>query len=66
MEKIKNNDKFIEWCKRLYDENCLERHRHGLYPYESFEVYYNKHTEWLKNKYEDENRVSYRSSLYLS
>ncbi|HAI16545.1 MAG TPA: hypothetical protein DCM10_00040 [Xanthomarina gelatinilytica] len=63
MEKFKNNKKFIEWCKRLYDENCLERHRHGLKPNESFDVYYNQHTNWLWAQYQNALK---KDSIYLT
>ena len=44
---------FRQWCRNLYDENCLERHRSGLPPYENFEDYYHLHLKWLEKKYND-------------
>ena len=53
MENYKNNREFIQWARILYDENCLERHHHGQHPYETFEVYFNLHTKWLWNQYQE-------------
>ncbi len=44
----------MQWCKELYDENCLERHSHGLEPYKNFETYYFKHHLWLDRKYNND------------
>ena len=44
---------FRQWCRKLYDENCLERHRSGLPPYKDFEDYYHLHLKWLEKKYND-------------
>ena len=44
---------FRQWCRNLYDENCLERHRSGLPPYKDFEDYYYLHLKWLEKKYND-------------
>jgi len=48
------HEKFIYWCKRMYDDNCDERWEHGLKPYKHFEVYYFTHLKWLKKQYKDE------------
>jgi len=47
------HEKFIYWCKRMYDDNCDERWEHGLKPYKHFEVYYFTHTRWLREQYEE-------------
>ena len=63
MENLKNNKEFTTWCRSLYDENCLERHRHGQKPYETFEVYFNTHTKWLWEQYQNRSNAK---SIYLT
>lgn len=63
MKNKKTTENFIIWAKSLYDDNCLERHRHGQQQYKTFEVYFSRHEEWLWNKYQLED--SKAKSLYL-
>jgi len=54
MQQSSNKESFMQWCKELYDENCLERQTHGLEPYKNFETYYFKHHLWLDRKYNND------------
>jgi hypothetical protein len=53
-------NKFVEylnWCRRMYDENCIERSRHGQQPYSTFDDYYNTNKDWLRQEYENADRL---------
>ena len=65
MENIKKNEKFIDWARNLYDENCLERHRHGQTQHETFDIYYGLYESWLWAEYQKRAKQS-SGSLYLS
>ena len=54
MSKDEDLDKFIIWCRNMYDENCQERWEHGQKPYRQFEIYYTRHFKWLQKQYKDE------------
>lgn len=45
---------FINWAHRMYDDNCAERWENGDKPYASFQIYYDKHYEWLRRKFEEQ------------
>ena len=47
ISKDENLDKFIIWCRYMYDENCKERWEHGQKPYNQFEIYYTRNFKWL-------------------
>ena len=53
--KDENLDKFIIWCRNMYDENCKERWEHGQKPYKQFEIYYTRHFKWLQQQYKESN-----------
>ena len=53
-------NKFVEylnWCRRMYDENCIERSRHGQNPYPSFDNYYDTNKDWLRREYDNKDRI---------
>ena len=39
---------YEHWCTYMYEENCLERHRHGLEAYPSKEDYVKANGNWLE------------------
>ena len=62
--RIKN---YENWCKYMYGENCLERHRNGLEAYESEEVYVKLFDSWLRKKHAEHMKVNnWSDSIYLS
>jgi hypothetical protein len=44
---------FLNWSRMMFEENCIERWDNGQKPYSSFEVYYDKHYDWLREKFEE-------------
>ena len=44
---------FLDWTRRMYDENCIERWDNGQKPYAKFEDYYNTNYEWLRKEFEE-------------
>ena len=47
-------EEFRMWLSTMYYENCKERDLDGVPLYESVDAYYQKHTKWLKEKYNKE------------
>ena len=45
---------FKMWLSKMYYENCKERDLDGVPLYESVDAYYQKHTKWLENKFNNE------------
>ena len=42
---------FLNWARIMYDENCKERWDHGQQPYATFEDYYEKNFNWLRDEF---------------
>jgi len=60
-------ENFDRWCRYMYEENCLERHRNGLEAYESKEAYVKLYKGWLERKHEEHMRTNnWSESIYLS
>ena len=47
------NDRFVHFCRNLFDANCKERREYGQELY-TFQSYYTTHHAWLLNKYNKE------------
>tara|TARA_Y100000361_G_scaffold152421_1_gene171866 strand:+ start:275 stop:445 length:171 start_codon:yes stop_codon:yes gene_type:complete len=50
---------YLNWCRRLYDSNCIERGQHGMDPYPSFENYYETNKDWLRREYNKNDRQEF-------
>ena len=44
-------EKFKNFCRFMYDENCIERSRSGLDIYKDFDIYYTSNFDYLKKEY---------------
>ena len=51
MSKTIDNDKFANYCRIMYDDNSVERTRHGQKPYNNFAHYFETNTDWLYRKF---------------
>tara|TARA_R110002020_G_scaffold280872_2_gene496640 strand:+ start:449 stop:655 length:207 start_codon:yes stop_codon:yes gene_type:complete len=67
MEIYKTDERFMQFCRFMYDENCQERWHHGQEPYENATQYIDKNLNWLQNKYREQAKTerSWSSSIYL-
>ena len=58
---------YEHWCTYMYEENCLERHRHGLEAYPSKEDYVKANGNWLEQKHKEHMKEgTWSESIYLS
>ena len=48
---------YLNWCRRMYDENCIERSRHRQNSYPSFDNYYDTNKDWLRREYDNKDRI---------
>ena len=44
-------EEFKAWLSKMYYDNCHERETVGDKPYENIEVYYQKHSKWLREQF---------------
>tara|TARA_B100000029_G_scaffold341630_1_gene333911 strand:- start:1377 stop:1586 length:210 start_codon:yes stop_codon:yes gene_type:complete len=69
MKIYKTDERFMRFCRFMYDENYEERLEHGQIPYATAEEYIEKNLDWLQNQYRIEAKRSDESwarSIYLS
>ena len=48
---MKNEEKFQEFCKKMYFENQKERRDYGVKQYKDFKMYYKFNEKFLRDYY---------------
>jgi hypothetical protein len=51
MKIEKENAEFNLYCRRMYNENCLERLDYGQKPYKSLEAYLTKNYNFIVDRF---------------
>ena len=46
-------EEFKLWLSKMYYENCKERELDGVPLYDSVDAYYQKHPDWLREKFKE-------------
>jgi hypothetical protein len=67
MNIYKTDERFMQFCRLMYDENCRERWSHGQEPYPDATFYIEKNLNFLMDKYRDRAQTGkVWKSIYLS
>ena len=68
MKTYKTDERFMHFCRYMYDENCRERWNHGQEPYPDSDFYIEKNLNWLMDKYRDgaQKGNEWQTSIYRS
>ena len=51
MKMKKDNAEFNLYCRRMYNENCLERPKFGQEPYKNLNTYLTKNYDFIVDRY---------------
>ena len=68
MEIYKTDERFMRFCRFMFEENCAERWDHGQKPYPNSEFYIEKNFDFLTNKYREQAKAEkpWQTSIYLT
>jgi hypothetical protein len=67
MKIYKTDERFMDFCRFMFEENCAERWDHGMEPYKNAETYIEKNLNYLSDRYREQAKAEkpWHTSIYL-